>query len=222
MAPITVSTRSGQVEDTAADTRVVGVFEDETLADPALQRLIDLGEAKPALKKVAVAHEDAPGGGQRRVLIAGLGKRDEFGAEQARVAAAAAAARAKELGAVSLSWAAPEGEGVAAALVEGTLLKLYSFDRFKSKAGDNGNGGVESLEIAGDSVDADEVERGRIGSVAANAARDLQNLPSNVATPTFLAERAREIADEHEALELELLDREAIVERGMGAFASVA
>jgi hypothetical protein len=65
MAPITVSTRSGQVEDTAADTRVVGVFEDETLADPALQRLIDLGEAKPALKKVAVAHEDAPGGGQR-------------------------------------------------------------------------------------------------------------------------------------------------------------
>ena len=32
----------------------------------------------------------------------------------------------------------------------------------------------------------------------------------------------REIADEHEALEVELLDREAIEERGMGAFASVA
>jgi Cytosol aminopeptidase family, N-terminal domain len=98
VAAITVSVRSGPAEDTAADTRVVGVFEDEKLADPALQRLIDLGEAKRALKKVAVAHEDAPGGGQRRVLIAGLGKRDEFGAEQARVAAAAAAARAKELG----------------------------------------------------------------------------------------------------------------------------
>src|SRR5918995_1253473 len=222
MAPITVSARSGAPEETAADTRVVGVFEDEKLTDPALQRLIDLGEAKRALKKVALAHEDAPGGGQRRVLIAGLGKRDEFGAEQARVAAAAAAARAKELGAVSLSWAAPQGEAIAGALVEGTLLKLYSFDRFKSKSGDNDNGGVESLEIAGDSVDAEEVERGRIASVAANAARDLQNLPSNVATPGFLAERAREIADEHEALELELLDREAIVERGMGAFASVA
>jgi leucyl aminopeptidase len=222
MAPITVSARSGAPEDTAADTRVVGVFEEEKLADPALQRLIDLGEAKRSLKKVAVAHEDAPGGGQRRVLIAGLGKRDEFGAEQARVAAAAAAARAKELGAVSLSWAAPQGDGIAGALVEGTLLKLYSFDRFKSKGGDNDNGGVESLEIAGESVDADEVERGRIASVAANAARDLQNLPSNVATPTFLAERAREIADEHEALELELLDREAIVQRGMGSFASVA
>jgi len=222
MAPITVIARSGPPEDTAADTRVVGVFEDETLPDAALQRLIDLGEAKRALRKIAVAHEDAPGGGQRRVLIAGLGKREEFGAEQARVAAAAAAARAKELGAVSLSWAAPPGDGVAGALVEGTLLKLYSFERFKSKSADNSNGGVESLEIAGEAVDAGEVDRGRIGSVAANAARDLQNLPSNVATPTFLAERAREIADQYEALEVERLDREAIVERGMGAFAAVS
>jgi leucyl aminopeptidase len=223
MAPITVSARSGAPEETAADTRVVGVFEGDSLGDPALQRLIELGEAKRGLKKVAVTHEDAPGGGQRRVLIAGLGPRDSFGAEEARVAAASAAGRAKELGAVSLSWAAPGGEGVSAALVEGTLLKLYAFDRFKSsQSNDDGDGGVESLEIAGDSVDADEVERGRVAAVAANAARDLQNLPANVATPTFLAERATEIADQHEALEVELLDREAILARGMGAFAAVA
>ncbi|HEX6654144.1 MAG TPA: M17 family peptidase N-terminal domain-containing protein, partial [Thermoleophilaceae bacterium] len=222
MAPITVSARRGAPEDTAADTRVVGVFEGDSLDDPALQRLIELGEAKRGLKKVAVAHEDAPGGGQRRVLIAGLGGRDGFGAEQARVAAGAAAARAKELGAVSLSWASPGGDGVDAALVEGTLLKLYSFDRFKAQGNGDPNGGVESLEIAGDPVDGDEVDRGRVTAVAANAARDLQNLPSNVATPTFLAERANEIADQHAALEVELLDRDAIVGRGMGAFAAVA
>jgi leucyl aminopeptidase len=222
MAQVTISARSGAPEETAADTRVVGVFEGQTLDDPALQRLIELGEAKRAIKKVAVAHEDAPGGGQRRVLVAGLGKRDEFGPEQARVAAAAAAGRAKELGAVSLSWASPGGEGIASALVEGTLLKLYSFDRFKSKPNEDGDGGLESLEVAGESVDADEVEHGRIVAAAANAARDLQNLPANVATPSFLAERAAEIADQHDALELEVLDREAIASRGMGAFASVA
>jgi leucyl aminopeptidase len=200
----------------------VGLFEGEQLRDPRLQALVDLGEAKAGLKKVAVAHEDAPGGGQRRVLIAGLGKRREFDAEAARVAAAAVAARAKELGAVSLSWAAPEGAGVAGGLVEGSLLRLYSFDRFKSSANNDGGGEVESLEIAGEAVDPDEVERARIAADAANAARDLQNLPSNVATPTFLAERAAEIADEHEALEIELLDREAILARGMGAFTAVA
>jgi leucyl aminopeptidase len=213
-----VTTRSGPPEDTAADTRVVGLFEGEALADERLQRLVDLGEARGGLKKVAVAHEDAPGGGQRRVLIAGLGKRDEFDAERARVAAAAAAGRAKELGTVSLSWATPDGTGVASGLVEGTLLKLYSFDRFKS-AKDNGNG-VESLELVG--ADDSEAEGAAVAARAANSARDLQNLPANFATPTFLAERAGEIADEHEALELELFDREAITANGMGAFAAVA
>ena len=223
MAQVTVSARSGAPEETAADTRVIGVFEGDSLADPALQRLIELGEAKRGLKKVAVAHEDAPGGGQRRVLIAGLGERE-------RVRRGAGA------GGGGVGGGAREGAGrgvallggarrrrVAAALVEGTLLKLYSFDRFKSQSGDDGaNGGVESLEVTGEGVSADEVELGRVAAGAANAARDLQNLPANVATPTFLAERATEIADAYESLEVELLDREAIVARGMGAFASVA
>jgi leucyl aminopeptidase len=219
---VAVRARRGAPEETAADTRVLALFEDESLDDERLQRLVELGEAKPGLKKVAVAHEDAPGGGQRRVLIAGLGKRDELDAERARVAAAAAAGRAKELGAVSLSWAAPAGEGVAGAIVEGTLLKLYSFDRFKSSSDDDDEDGLESLEVAGDAVEEAEVDRARVASEAANAARDLQNLPANVATPAFLADRAAEIAAEHEALEVELLDREAIVGRGMGAFAAVA
>ena len=46
MAPITVSARTGPAEDTAADTRVVGVFEDETLDDAALQRLVELGRGQ--------------------------------------------------------------------------------------------------------------------------------------------------------------------------------
>src|SRR5215218_2896778 len=216
-----VSTLSGPPEETSADTRVVGLFEGESLPDARLQALVELGEAKPGLKKVAVVHEDAPGGGQRRVLIAGLGRREEFDPERARVAAAAVAARAKELGAVSLSWAAPPGDRVPGAIVEGTVLRLYSFDRFRSPADDD-RAGLEALELAGSALDGDELDRARTAAEAANAARDLQNLPSNVATPTFLAERAGEIAEEHEALEIELLDRDAIVARGMGALAAVA
>jgi leucyl aminopeptidase len=152
------------------------------------------------------------------VLIAGLGRRDELDPERARVAAAAVAARAGELGTVSLSWEAPAGDGVAAGRVEGTLLKLYRFDRLKS-SGDNGHS-VEALELTG--ADEAEVDRARVGAEAANATRDLQNLPSNYATPTFLAERAGEIADQYDSLEVELFDREAIEAKGMGAFAAVA
>jgi leucyl aminopeptidase len=222
MRQIKVTTGQGAPTDTSADTRVVALFEGDTLGEAPLQALVELGEAKPGLGQVAVAHEDAPGGGQRRVLIAGFGKRDELDGEKARVAASAVAARAKELGSVSLSWAAPDG--MAGPVVEGTLLRLYDFDRFKSKKDDeaDSSGGLESLELTGGSVSAEEVEHARVGADAANMARDLQNLPSNVATPTFLAERAAEIAAQFDSLEVELLDREAIIARGMGAFASVA
>src|SRR5438067_3351833 len=70
-----------------ADTRVVAVFENESLEGP-LQALVDSGEAKAAPKKTAVFHDD---GG--RVILVGAGKRDDADAERLRVAAAAAAAR---------------------------------------------------------------------------------------------------------------------------------
>jgi leucyl aminopeptidase len=213
--------RQGDPGDTQADTRVCGLFDGGSLTDPGLQRLVDTGEARGTLKRLCVTHEHTNEGGRRRVIIAGLGKEHEFNAEKARVAAAAAATRAKELGAESLSWAAPEKDGAVTGIVEGTLLSLYDFDRFKSSKGDDDDGkGIASLEVVGG--DESEASTARLTASAQNAARDLQNLPSNVCTPEFLATRAREIADAHEAVELEVFERDQIVEMGMGAFASVA
>ena len=209
MSAITVSARSGAPEETAADTRVVGLFEGETLADPRCSGWSSSARRSPGCKKVAVAHEDAPGGGQRRVLIAGLGKRDEFDAERPAwpprrpPGGPRSSARCRCRGRARAATAWP------AALVEGTLLKLYSFDRFKSQGERRrGRTGSSRSRSRATRVDAGEVERARVAAIAANAARDLQNLPANVATPSFLAERAGEIADQHEALELELLDRD--------------
>jgi leucyl aminopeptidase len=224
MPRIRVTAREGKAEETEADTRVVGLFEGDSPDDPAVAALVDMGEAKPKLRKVAVTHEDAPGGGRRRLIVAGLGARDEFDQEKARVAAAVAAQRASELGTRSLSWAEPRGEGVAGALVEGTLLALYRFDRFKSSKDedDSAADGIESLEIASDVGAGDVVEIARVRAEATNAARDLQNTPSNVANPQYLADRARALADEHSSLSFESFDREEIESRGMGAFAAVA
>jgi leucyl aminopeptidase len=217
MPEVTVTGRAGDPRETEADTLVVPVFEGEQLDDPALQALVESGEAKPGPRKLAVTHVDG-----KRVVLVGAGKRDELDHERARVAAAVAAGRAKELGARSLAWAAPGGDGVAGAIVEGTLLALYKFDQFKSKQEDDENG-VRSVEIASDDgVAVEEVESGRVRANAQNAARDLQNTPANVATPTWLAERAQAIADAHDSLTLEVWDREQIVEAGMGAFEAVA
>jgi leucyl aminopeptidase len=219
MGDVGVTVRRGAPGDTDADTRVVGLFEGGSLDEPELQALVDSGEAKGGLKKVAVAHV-----GGKRVIVAGLGKREDFDSEKARVAAAVAAGRASEIGSRSLSWAAPTPD-VAGALVEGTLLKLYKFDRFKSKKDDSESDadGIQSLEVSSADADpAEPVSRARVAVEAQNRTRDLQNLPGNVATPDFLAGRAREVADGQPSLSFESFGRDAIRDMGMGAFTAVA
>src|SRR5437764_1181935 len=56
------------------------------------------------------------------------------------------------------------------------------------------------------------------GAEAANAARDLQNAPSNELTPSALAERARAL----EGVQVDVWGRADIEAAGMGAFAAVA
>src|SRR3954470_16149532 len=167
MPEIAVSARRGDPDETSADTRVIGLFEGESLPEGPLRALSESGEARGKPRSLAVAHVDG-----RRVVVVGLGKRDEFDSEKARVAAAVAAGRARELSARSLSWEAPSGEGVAGALVEGTLLALYKFDRFKSSPGDDedsdSDDGIESLEVVSEADVAGAVERASVTALAQN------------------------------------------------------
>src|SRR6185437_1843051 len=105
MSPIGVSARRGAPGDTEADTRVVGLFDGDSPEEPGVKELVESGEAKSGFKKLAVTNSDG-----KRLIVVGLGKRDEFDGERARGAAAVAAARASELGAQSLSWTAPSAD----------------------------------------------------------------------------------------------------------------
>jgi leucyl aminopeptidase len=74
----------------------------------------------------------------------------------------------------------------------------------------------------GDPKLAERAEVARVTAEAANRARELQDLPSNVATPTYLAQRALELAVTHESLSCEVMDRGEIIERGMGGLEAVS
>src|SRR2546430_11053153 len=136
MPGVAVNARAGNPAETDADARVIVVLEGEPLDDSELEELVDSGEAKPGPRKVAVAHERTDGG-RRRVILVGLGKRDELDREKARVAAAAAAGRARGLGSQSLSRAAPRGGGVAGAPLEGALLAPHPLDPLKTSPDDD-------------------------------------------------------------------------------------
>jgi leucyl aminopeptidase len=204
-------------EDTEADTIVVGLFEGESLEGPAAA-LVESGEAKPKPRRVAVTHADG-----KRWLVVGLGSRNDWDAEGARVAGAVAVARAAELGARFLCWRLPAGGAEAAGgIVEGTLLGAYRFTRYKGADEEDEPGRVERLIVSAGEDLSEPVSRAVVLAEAQNAARDLQNTPANDMTPTRLGERARELADSLDGLTVEVEGRAAIEARGMGAFAAVA
>jgi leucyl aminopeptidase len=205
---------------TNADTIVVGHFEDGEAAsrvpDGLFSELVESGEVSGKLGHAAVVHADG-----RRLIIAGLGPGERFGAEPARVAAAAAHSRAQELSASALCWELPPGEGVVAGVVEGTLLHAYTFDRYQAPGRAEGDRMQTLLVSAAQDVGA-QAGRAAIVAAAQNRARDLGNTPSNDLTPSALAQYAQDLASRHPALEATVMDEQAIREAGMGAFAAVA
>jgi leucyl aminopeptidase len=209
--------------ETGADTICVGVFEDEGVAHDLpggeLGALLDEGEARRSFRKLALTHADGA-----RWLLVGLGSRDEFDAERARVAAGVAQVRARELGARGLCWEVPHhvDDDVAAGLVEGTVLGAYRFDRYKSGSGNDDEAKLERLILSAHHDLSAVARSATVVAEAQNAARDLQSLPANDLTPSRLAQRARELAAEVDGLSCEVDGRKTIAERGMGAFAAVA
>jgi leucyl aminopeptidase len=187
------------------------------------------GDAKPGFKKLALIHPERPA----RVVAAGVGSRDDLDAERLRVVAALVAKQAAKLEARSLAWVLPDGfdaPTAAAALVEGTVLAAYKFDRYLHGDGDNGDDGkrvrLEKIvlvtgEDSRETVEA-EARISLVASESANRARDLQNLPANVLTPQALAERAEEIAAAHEAIEVDVLGPDEIAAAKMVGLLAVA
>src|SRR6185312_7443154 len=165
---------------TSADTIAVGVFDGEDVAHDVggtLQHLLDRGEARRAFKHLAVAHVE-----ERRFVVVGLGARDVFDAERARIVAAAVHARARELGTTALCWEVPHDvdDPVVAGLVEGTVLAGYRFDRYRNHPEDDG--ALETLLISAHHDVSEPVAIATVVAEAQNRARDLQNLPGNEAT----------------------------------------
>jgi leucyl aminopeptidase len=211
-----------------ADLHAMGMFEGDELPE-AYADLPGAGDVKAAFKKLTLLRPKRT----ERLLIVGLGKREELDAERLRVAAALAVGRASRYEARTVAWALPQAgggdlgaEARAEAVVEGAVLATYRFERFKSRDPENpAPPRVERLLLAaGDdaSAIAEAAEAARVASEAANRARELQGLPSNVVTPSYLADRARELADAHETVTVEVLGRAEIERRGMGGLTAVA
>lgn len=230
----------GAIQSATADTIIVNLFEgvrapggatgavDQAL-NGAVSDLIAGGDFTGKAGEVAVLY---PRGAiqARRVLIAGLGKADRFDMEGIRRAGAAAIKRAADLNAKNVATIV-HGAGIgglpiaaaAQATVEGSMLAAYRFAAQKKQEAGNI---INSLTIV--EFDAARLDQIRAGIQAAEAvvagvalARDLVNMPPNIATPTRLAEAAQQIAATYK-MGIIVGDREWAAEHKMGAYLAVA
>ena len=183
----------------------------------------DLGDLSDVAKENNVAGKERevlvayPVRGPKRVIAVGLGRKDRFTTEKLRRAAAAAARQARLLGLSQMSVELPAGQASenAQAAVEGLLLALYEYKRFKSR--DNKPLKLSSIRVDGP---PDAVRRGEAYARATWVARDLVNEPPSDCTPRRLAEAARAVAKN--GITIKVFDEKQIAKMKMGGLEGVA
>jgi len=164
----------------------------------------------------------------RRLLLIGGGKLEKFGLPELRRLAGAAARHLKGRNVRSFTLVLPPAVAAEAA-VRVALVGVYGANfepgRYKSEAKEERR--IEAVTLAFAAGPASltpgleaALAFGNAAGAAQNFARDLINEPSNILTPTCLAERAQAMARET-GLECELIDEARARELKMGAFLSV-
>jgi leucyl aminopeptidase len=200
-------------------------------AGGVVARAIKSGDFKGKRDETALLY---PGGAKpERLLLVGMGKGGEVTRNTIRRAAAVAAKRARALGARQLAFAvaAEARNGVSArdlgqVVVEGAAQGAWTFTEMKAAPPpDEVKPEVESITVVSDAKEAKDVASGRrVGDAIAaghRLTRYLQMLPGNVCTPAYLADRAKQLADQY-GFALTVLDRAQLAREGMGALLAVA
>lgn len=194
-----------------------------------ISKFIEQGDFKGGLFECRIfyTHDQLPA---KRILLSGLGKKSEFDLDKWRGASSKAAQFIRDLGLKSFvfqierigDYAITE---LSEAFITGVILGLYEFREFKTIEHEK----VKKINEITIFVDTDEllplvkeaIETGKVISEGVCMARDLVNAPGNKVTPTYLAEKAKQIAKDHD-MDLKVFELNEAETMGMGAFVAVA
>jgi leucyl aminopeptidase len=212
---VKIGALSGKATQIKTDALILGVFENEAelpggvgVLDRAVGGVIsDVLKRGEFTGKLNQAIHFPPGKNvaASRIVLIGLGKREEYNTEKARQAVGKGSTFSRDWnfkdiavwGDVFLDSSVALDE-LAVALTEGVILSLYRFAKYKTETEDQDKQ-IERVRILTEDhrrlpALRKGVAYGKLTSQAANLARDLTNAPSNEITPAALAAQARSIA----------------------------
>ena len=236
-----VTVQVGRVETITAEVLVLTHCEGEPLAKQdtalldralggSLNKLVQSKEFEGKANELLLYHTQGTVPAKRLVLV-GLGKKNEVTLETIRQAMGSAAKRVRqakvESFSVALPTVTPAGMSwveMAQAMVEGAILGSYQFTVYRSEA-------ASGHEVAGMNIliprkgqlrqVTEGIRRGVATAEATVFVRDLCNHPSNVLTPTRVANEAKTIA-KAEGITIKILEQKEMERLGMGALLGVA
>ncbi len=152
--------------------------------------------------------------------VYGMGEKGSMNPESFRISAAAVSKYCIKDKLKSVTFLMPsEGKDSASsqATAEGIVLGSYQFYEFKSNLEEITT--LDSATIVGGNKES--IEKGVIIANAVCFARDLENRPGNIATPSHLAKHAIEIG-KSSTVDVTIYERKKFTKMGMGALAGVA
>ena len=157
----------------------------------------------------------------RRVLLAGLGRRENMNPDTIRFVSGRIAQKAAELNLKEFAIVAPTGMSSNAGpavpqIIEGCMMSLYKFDKFKSGQKD----AAPNLVIYAGTQDAKSAGPAGIISDAVVFARNIANLPPNECTPSTLADLARTLARKN-GIKCNIMSKSRLRRDGFGGITAV-
>ncbi len=230
-----IRVEKAKIDQKQTSLLVIGVFEGELdvpqskeldhAVFASIKETLDNREFRGTIGSSSIVHT-LDKGPMKKIMLLGLGKREKFTDEAARISAGKAALKAKELGAkeFSILQFSNLDEGLIEAMTEGSVLALYSFDRYK--AADRFRDPPAKVEELSILINSDSpkfqavAERANVVAEAVNFGRDICNLPPNDCSPAQLAAIATSLAHDH-GMKVRVIDRYELENMGMGGIVAV-
>ena len=199
------------VKSLPCEVLVINKFEDEnTSIDLVNKYVVDKDKFEGKLGETYLIHTlgQLP---QNKVLVVGFGKKEEFNADKMREAVAKAVKKLQQIKAKKACFDFDVNADYGKSAAIGALIADYGFDKYKSEKKDR----VDEITFA--KFSENDVKEGIIFGEAMKFTRDLANEPAQNATPTRLAEVAKNI----DGIETKIYEKDECERMGMGTFLAV-
>ena len=198
--------------------KVLGLGKFDAKTSSAINQTLKDMEGK--LGKLSIIPAKNPA---QRILLAGLGKKENLTNDTIRFVSGKVALKARELKLKEFAVITPpnfltDQNSSVSQIIEGCKMALYKFDKFKSEKADNSPD--LTIIVSKSKKILQTIKTAQIVAEGAIFTKSIANLPPNECTPTTLASLAKTISKKNK-MKCSIISQPELKKKGFGGITSV-